>query len=187
MISLGFLICPYYTLRAHIWKFAGEWHKTARWDTHGSLAQAGSRPPGPQHLTNYRDVLCQKRHHPPARNHRRVQLLIDAFLMLKQTEFLRTDETRWETTDAPVMIRQGRGRQTSRPLPKHMPEYSQKTSAVDPKIYGALAGAEGLEPSARGFGVDVENAWADIQQPVFRVVEPFVFPKHTLQKFLMPY
>ena len=76
----------------------------------------------------------------------------DAFLMLYQTEFLQTDATRRERTDALVMIRQGRGRQTSRPLPQHLPEYSQKTSAVDPKIYGALAGAEGLEPSARGFG-----------------------------------
>ncbi len=42
-----------------------------------------------------------------------------------------------------------------------MPEYSQKTSAVDQNIYGALAGAEGFEPSARGFGVDVEKASAD--------------------------
>lgn len=31
-----------------------------------------------------------------------------------------------------------------------------------------LAGAEGFEPSARGFGVDVEKALTDIQQPVFR-------------------
>ena len=41
----------------------------------------------------------------------------------------------------------------------------------------SVAGAEGFEPSARGFGVDVEKAWADIQQPVFRTVEPFVFSK----------
>jgi len=72
--------------------------------------------------------------------------------MLYQTERLRTDTTKRETTDALVMIRQGRRRQTSRPPPKHMPEYSQKASAADPKVYGALAGAEGLEPSARGFG-----------------------------------
>ncbi len=39
-----------------------------------------------------------------------------------------------------------------------MPEYGQKTSAVNQNIYGALAGAEGLEPSARGFGVDVGKA-----------------------------
>ena len=68
-----------------------------------------------------------------------------------------------------------------------MPEYSQKTSAVDQNIYGALAGAEGFEPSARGFGVDVEKALEGIQQPVFRTVEPFVFPKHTPQRILMIY
>ena len=51
----------------------------------------------------------------------------------------------------------------------------------------SLAGVEGLEPSARGFGVDVEKTWEDIQQPVFRAVEPFVFPKSTPQKILMIY
>ena len=52
---------------------------------------------------------------------------------------------------------------------------------------GNVAGAEGFEPSARGFGVDVEKASADIYQPVFRTVEPFVFPKPTPQKVLMIY
>ena len=51
----------------------------------------------------------------------------------------------------------------------------------------SVAGAEGFEPSARGFGVDVEKASADIYQPVFRAVEPFVFPRHTSEKFLMIY
>ena len=51
----------------------------------------------------------------------------------------------------------------------------------------SLAGAEGFEPSARGFGVDVENASADIYQPDFRTVEPFVFPKPTPQRILMIY
>ena len=51
----------------------------------------------------------------------------------------------------------------------------------------SLAGAEGFEPSARGFGVDVEKAWANIYQPVFRAVEPFVFPSGTHQKILMIY
>ncbi len=41
----------------------------------------------------------------------------------------------------------------------------------------SVAGAEGFEPSARGFGVDVEKASADIYQPNFRTVEPFVFSK----------
>ncbi|WP_217960079.1 hypothetical protein [Acutalibacter muris] len=51
----------------------------------------------------------------------------------------------------------------------------------------SVAGAEGFEPSARGFGVDVEKASAEINQPVFRAVEPFVFPRHTSEKFLMIY
>ena len=50
-----------------------------------------------------------------------------------------------------------------------------------------MAGAEGFEPSARGFGVDVEKALTDIQQPVFRAVEPFVFPGHMSKRFLMLY
>ncbi len=68
-----------------------------------------------------------------------------------------------------------------------MPEYSQKASAVDQNIYGALAGAEGLEPSARGFGVDVGKALVGIHQPLFRAVAPFVFPKPTPQNVLMIY
>ena len=51
----------------------------------------------------------------------------------------------------------------------------------------SLAGAEGFEPSARGFGVDVEKAWANIYQLVFGAVEPFVFPKRCPKKFLMIY
>ena len=47
----------------------------------------------------------------------------------------------------------------------------------------SLAGAEGFEPSARGFGVDVEKASADIYQPNFRTVEPFVFSKLASDKF----
>ena len=62
----------------------------------------------------------------------------DAFLMLYQTELLRTDATRRETADALVMIRQVRGQQDSHPLPKYLSEYTQKTSAVDPKIYPYL-------------------------------------------------
>ena len=78
--------------------------------------------------------------------------MIDAFLMLYQTEFLRTDTTRYETPDALVMIWQKGKKLSALTAPKHMPEYSQKTSAVDTHVYGALAGAEGFEPSARGFG-----------------------------------
>ena len=50
-----------------------------------------------------------------------------------------------------------------------------------------LAGAEGFEPSARGFGVDVEKTSADIYQPDFRTVEPFVFLPHTAPEILMIY
>ena len=51
----------------------------------------------------------------------------------------------------------------------------------------SVAGAEGLEPSARGFGVDVEKTSADIYQPDFRTVEPFVFLPHTAPEILMIY
>ena len=51
----------------------------------------------------------------------------------------------------------------------------------------SVAGAEGFEPSARGFGVDVEKASADIHRPISRAVEPFVFPRHPRQKILMIY
>ena len=43
-----------------------------------------------------------------------------------------------------------------------MPKSPQKNSAVDDNIYGALAGAVRFELTARGFGVDVEKASADI-------------------------
>ena len=55
-----------------------ERHKTARWNAYGTLAQAGGRPLGPQHLANHRNVLRQERHNPPAGNHRRVQFLAGA-------------------------------------------------------------------------------------------------------------
>ena len=51
----------------------------------------------------------------------------------------------------------------------------------------SVAGAEGFEPSARGFGVDVEKTSADIYQPDFRTVEPFVFLPHTAPEILMIY
>ena len=48
-----------------------------------------------------------------------------------------------------------------------------------------MAGAEGFEPSARGFGVDVGKALANIDSLVFRTVEPFGFPKDTFPTILM--
>ena len=51
------------------------------------------------------------------------------------------------------------GKNLSTPTaPTHMPEYSQKASAIDPTVYGALAGAVRFELTARGFGVDVGKA-----------------------------
>lgn len=51
----------------------------------------------------------------------------------------------------------------------------------------SVAGAVRFELTARGFGVDVGKTLADIQQPVFRTVAPFVFLKPTPQKVLMIY
>jgi hypothetical protein len=50
-----------------------------------------------------------------------------------------------------------------------------------------MAGAEGFEPSARGFGVDVEKTSANIWQSVFRAVEPFVFLRFSFREVLMLY
>ena len=69
------------------------------------------------------------------------------------------------------------------------PPLQNTRKARNSKEFRALsvAGAEGFEPSARGFGVDVEKAWANIQHPVFHAVEPFVFSKRKLPKVLMIY
>ncbi len=50
-----------------------------------------------------------------------------------------------------------------------------------------VAGAEGLEPSARGFGVDVEKHRTNITEPTSRGVEPFQITTPTSQNFLMIY
>ena len=50
-----------------------------------------------------------------------------------------------------------------------------------------MARQKGFEPSARGFGVDVEKALEDIRRSVFRAVELFVFPEHNPHRFLMLY
>ena len=73
--------------------------------------------------------------------------------------------------------------------PDRIPPPQNTRKARNSKGFRAksVAGAEGFEPSARGFGVDVKKAFADVQQPVFRTVEPFVFPKHTRQRILMIY
>jgi len=70
-----------------------------------------------------------------------------------------------------------------------IPPPQNTRKARDSKEFRAMsvAGAEGLEPSARGFGVDVEKASADIHRPISRAVEPFVFPKPTPQRILMIY
>jgi len=51
----------------------------------------------------------------------------------------------------------------------------------------SLAGAEGLEPSARGFGVDVEKLAGRIAAGFFGGVEPFPNPNPTPRNFLMLY
>ena len=73
--------------------------------------------------------------------------------------------------------------------PDRTPSPQNTRKARNSKEFRAksVAGAEGLEPSARGFGVDVEKALAGIQQLVFHAVGPFVFPNGTHQKILMIY
>ena len=51
----------------------------------------------------------------------------------------------------------------------------------------SLAGAEGFEPSARGFGVDVGNTSVGIYQLIFRTVEPFILPRFMYREVLMIY
>ncbi len=51
----------------------------------------------------------------------------------------------------------------------------------------SVAGAEGLEPSARGFGVAVEKLANHITAGVFGGVEPFSNHAPTSQNFLMIY
>ncbi|WP_289301295.1 hypothetical protein, partial [Sporofaciens musculi] len=48
--------------------------------------------------------------------------------------------------------------------PDRIPPPQNTRKARNSKEFRAksVAGAEGFEPSARGFGVDVEKAWADI-------------------------
>lgn len=69
---------------------------------------------------------------------------------------------------------------TSMPNAKETPPESVKIPAGF--ILGQLqfCGRSGRSRAIRRcFGVDVEKALTDIQQPVFRTVEPFAFPKHT--------
>jgi len=51
----------------------------------------------------------------------------------------------------------------------------------------SVAGAEGLEPSARGFGVDVEKLANYIISEVFGGAEPFPNSNPTLRNLLMLY
>ncbi len=50
-----------------------------------------------------------------------------------------------------------------------------------------MAGAEGLEPSARGFGVDVEKLADRIATGFFGGVEPFQTAQYTSRWILMIY
>ena len=51
----------------------------------------------------------------------------------------------------------------------------------------SLAGAEGLEPSARGFGVDVGKTLEGMQQQGIHTVERFWSLRNKLQRHLMLY
>ena len=72
--------------------------------------------------------------------------LSDAALMMVQTEWLSTDGTGWEIS--PIIEHQNAAKQTVR-RPQKSEEKAPKPSGF--KAF-PVAGAEGLEPSARGFG-----------------------------------
>ncbi len=65
-------------------------------------------------------------------------------------------------------------------------EKAPKNGGLEP-ILGAIlvAGAEGLEPSARGFGVDVEKLATRIATGFFSGVKPFSNYPVTSRNFLM--
>ncbi len=67
-------------------------------------------------------------------------------------------------------------------------EKAPKNGGLEP-ILGAIlvAGAEGLEPSARGVGVDVEKLANHITARVFGGVEPFQTAQYTSRWILMIY
>ena len=69
--------------------------------------------------------------------------------MMVQTESLSTDGTGWEIS--PIFAHQNAAKQTVRRSRK------RKEKALKPSGFKAfpMAGAEGLEPSARGFGAAV--------------------------------
>ena len=70
--------------------------------------------------------------------------------MMAQAEWLSTDGTGWEIS--PIFAHRNAAKQTVRRPRK------RKEKALKPSGFKAfsVAGAEGLEPSARGFGVDVD-------------------------------
>ncbi len=91
--------------------------------------------------------------------------------MMCQTETVGTDAARCENkAQNRASIRET---QTVSHQPKNT-EKAPKNGGLEP-ILGAVlvAGAEGLEPSARGFGVDVEKLAIRIAARVFGGVKPF--------------
>ena len=77
------------------------------------------------------------------------ELKFDAVLMMVQTGSLSTDAAGWEIS--PIFAHQNAAKQTVRRPRK------SKEKALKPSGFKAfpVAGAEGLEPSARGFGAAV--------------------------------
>ena len=117
----------------------------------------------------------------------RAPRIFDDLLMMYHTEKLETDTNRNEKSAK--YTPRGAAIQTAyhHPETRKSPEFQGIPGQSDLPPGKSLAGAEGFEPSARGFGVDVGKALADIYQPVFRTVEPFVFPEPAAQKDLMVY
>ncbi len=99
--------------------------------------------------------------------------------MMYQTETVGTDGTRYEnSTQNRASIRETqtvyRGKQTKK-----------KWLETAVSSHFLVAGAEGLEPSARGFGVAVEKLAARITTGVFGGVEPFQTAQYTYHQILM--
>ncbi len=79
-------------------------------------------------------------------------------------------------------------RNPDRVPPTKNTEKAPKNGDLEP-ILGAIsvAGAEGLELSARGFGVAVEKLAGRIATGFFRGVEPFQTAQYTSRRILMIY
>ena len=96
--------------------------------------------------------------------------------MMVQTEWLSTDGTGWEIS--PIFAHRNAAKQTVRRPRK------RKEKALKPSGFKAfpMAGAEGLEPSARGFGVAVEKMKHTANPPL---LQPFGYTQRRVDALLM--